>query len=215
MRTRGDWQFKPLKNAGPTVVAVDDTRLMQDQHGKAWPTIELVCECRSMDDAALVSAAPDLLNAAEQIIDSMGPDDQPPSNSSIALLRAAYAKATVVDREWVEFSALVGAWKGETMHLSSLSQVFDTEHYQKILGMGERAVPLIIRQLYLEGRTPYHWWGALRQLTKANPVPRWREGNVGAMSEYWIKWARKHYANRLGAWTAVPAGWVVSLQNGI
>lgn len=42
----------------------------------------------------LIAAAPGLLHAAEQIIDSMGPDDQPPALSAIEALRAAYTKAT-------------------------------------------------------------------------------------------------------------------------
>jgi hypothetical protein len=45
-------------------------------------------------DTLLIAAAPDLLQSAEQIIDSMGSNDQPPSLSALEALRAAYKKAT-------------------------------------------------------------------------------------------------------------------------
>jgi hypothetical protein len=45
-------------------------------------------------DTLLIAAAPDLLQAAEQLIDSIGSADQPPTLSSVEALRVAVAKAT-------------------------------------------------------------------------------------------------------------------------
>jgi hypothetical protein len=105
----------------------------------------------------------------------------------------AISQETLSNREWTEFAMLVEAWKAETINLSSIAQVLASEPYRKILSMRERAVPLIIRQLKVEGTNPYHWWGALRELTNENPVPDNLKGDIRAMSRCWIEWARNRY----------------------
>ena len=57
--------------------------------------------------------------------------------------------------------------------------------YQQIIGMGERAVPLILEEL---SREPDHWFWALEAITQENPVPCDAAGNVRLMAEAWVAW---------------------------
>ena len=60
--------------------------------------------------------------------------------------------------------------------------------YLGIIGMGQAAVPLILREIK---KCHDHWFIALMAITQENPVPPGSEGNVGAMSEAWLKWGEK------------------------
>src|SRR6185436_14010617 len=58
-----------------------------------------------------------------------------------------------------KFDALAAQWRRETAMLSSTSQIVMHPAYQRIMAMGEKAVPLILRELQKE---PEHWFYALR-----------------------------------------------------
>jgi hypothetical protein len=60
--------------------------------------------------------------------------------------------------------------------------------------MGERALPLILRQLESEGDQPNNWFWALRSITGENPVSADLRGNRLAMAKAWLDWARSEYA---------------------
>ena len=96
-RTLGEWQTKPLTNAGPTVMTMDHDRPMRDADGKTWPTVEVVCECRSMADAYLIAAAPDMLKALKSSLASADSIEEPGGYEramvSLRLTREAIAKA--------------------------------------------------------------------------------------------------------------------------
>jgi hypothetical protein len=100
------------------------------------------------------------------------------------------------DADWLEFSLLAMQWKQETVQSSSLRKVYESKYYKKILEMGPRVVPLIIRQLISEGSNPYHWFAALMTLTKENPVPK--TSSVRDISSAWIDWGRARYGRQLG-----------------
>jgi hypothetical protein len=106
------------------------------------------------------------------------------------------AKPLWVADPWVEFSGLVEAWKRETSLSSSTRRKYASEHYRKIIGMGRKAVPLIVRQIELEGATPYHWWDALRELTGHDPVPPEAGGDIRSVARCWIEWARQQEAEK-------------------
>ena len=90
---------------------------------------------------------------------------------------------------WIEFQELVIEWKKERGSRSSISQAAVLQPYQKIIGMGESALPLIIAQLKSEGNKPDQWFWALRVITKQNPVKPEDRGNFPKMAQAWLEWA--------------------------
>jgi hypothetical protein len=61
--------------------------------------------------------------------------------------------------------------------------------YQKIIGMGMAAVPLILEELQ---REPDQWFWALEVITDENPVPPEAAGRVRLMADAWIEWGKRH-----------------------
>ena len=61
--------------------------------------------------------------------------------------------------------------------------------YQEIIGMGERAVPLLLAELR---REPDDWFWALHAITGANPVPAASRGNARTMAEAWLRWGAEN-----------------------
>ncbi len=83
------------------------------------------------------------------------------------------------------FEALAAQWRKDTAHLSSVAQLAMHPAYQRIIGLGERALPFLFQDL---NREPSHWFWALRAITGANPVPESAKGNVAAMTAAWLDW---------------------------
>lgn len=88
-----------------------------------------------------------------------------------------------------KFQNLVEAWKRERGARSSITQAAALDSYQKIIGMGPDAVPLLIAQLKSEGDKPDQWFWALRAITTQNPVRPEDRGNFPKMARAWIEWA--------------------------
>jgi hypothetical protein len=61
--------------------------------------------------------------------------------------------------------------------------------YQRIIGMGLPAVPLILEELR---REPNQWFWALEAITEGNPVPMAVAGKVREMADAWIEWGKRH-----------------------
>ena len=59
--------------------------------------------------------------------------------------------------------------------------------YQRIIGMGEAAIPLILNEF---DRQPNHWFWALHSITDEDPVPEDCQGNISKMASAWIEWGR-------------------------
>jgi hypothetical protein len=91
-------------------------------------------------------------------------------------------------RNWAEFHDLVTQWKKERGSRSLITQAVSLDPYLKIIGMGPRAVPLIIAQLKSEGDRPDQWFTALRVITKKNPVKPEDRGDFPKMSRAWVEW---------------------------
>jgi hypothetical protein len=94
----------------------------------------------------------------------------------------------------LRFRQLLGEWHKERGATSSITAMVLCPAYQKIIAMGSEAIPLILRQMESEGDDPDHWSWALRALTSANPVPDAIRGNMKAISNAWLTWARLRYA---------------------
>ena len=90
--------------------------------------------------------------------------------------------------EEARFKQLVEEWKRETRFASFSNQKFLISSYQRIIGLGPRVIPLILRELQNE---PDHWFWALAALTGENPVRPELAGDVRRMTATWIQWGRE------------------------
>ncbi len=87
------------------------------------------------------------------------------------------------------FGRLATEWKQQSRFMSSTAQMAMLPSYQRIIGMGLIAVPLILEEL---GRQPDHWFWALESITDENPVPSEAAGKVKEMAEAWLRWGKQH-----------------------
>lgn len=104
-----------------------------------------------------------------------------------ALVREAYGE--IGDDTEEEFRQLAKQWKEETAHYSKMEQVISHPAYRRVIAMGERAVPLILRDLELNGG---RWSHALREITKMNPATEGMRGKVQKIRDAWLKWGREN-----------------------
>jgi len=89
-------------------------------------------------------------------------------------------------RQQEKFDRLAAQWKKDVFLLSKISAKVLHSAYQKIIGMGPVAVPLILKDLRENG--PNHWFWALQAITEENPVPEGLVGNIAGMTEAWLQW---------------------------
>jgi hypothetical protein len=87
----------------------------------------------------------------------------------------------------LKFKILAERWRLETRSLSVLTKIVTNPAYQQIIGMGEAAVPLILRELR---ERPAHWFWALQAITGEDPTPEGADfrGAVDA----WLGYGRLH-----------------------
>ena len=85
------------------------------------------------------------------------------------------------------FDALVAEWKAGTRFVSSVIEMATHPAYQHIIGLGPKAVPLILQSL---AASPDHWFWALKAITAADPVPEDVRGDLPAMTTAWLQWGR-------------------------
>lgn len=91
-------------------------------------------------------------------------------------------------KRWIQFQVLRKEWIAKRGATSSINEMSMLDSYQKIIGMGEKAVPLILAQLKQEGNKPDQWFWALRAITDANPIRPEDQGDFRAMAKAWIEW---------------------------
>jgi type I restriction enzyme M protein len=85
-----------------------------------------------------------------------------------------------------EFQRHVGVWKRHTLHKSSLAKTISHPSYVAIIGMGEAAIPLLLKELR---DRPDHWLVALHQITKQDPAP---EGSTFSNAvKAWLRWGKE------------------------
>ncbi len=88
-----------------------------------------------------------------------------------------------------QIEALATAWAEGRARGGSAIEMAMHPAYLQIIGMGDAAVPLILRQLELK---PDHWFIALWAITQTNPVPEQDAGKLKAMATDWIAWGRAY-----------------------
>jgi len=87
----------------------------------------------------------------------------------------------------VQFEELARRWRAETAPLSSVLLIVTHPDYQRIIGMGPRVLPFILRDLE---RELAHWFWALRAITGEDPVRAEDAGDMEKMRDAWLRLAR-------------------------
>jgi hypothetical protein len=95
--------------------------------------------------------------------------------------------------DWQRFRILTENWRKERGIASSVTKMVMCPSYQRIIGMGGRVVPLILREMENEGDDPDHWFWALEMITGADPVPVEAYGDTVQMAQAWRSWAEGRY----------------------
>lgn len=82
---------------------------------------------------------------------------------------------------------LLGRWESETAHLSSISRMEHHQAFQELLTIPAR---IVVPRLIERFRAGHLGWifGALRQLTGAQPVREEHAGKIKEMAADWINW---------------------------
>src|SRR5579883_3302146 len=83
------------------------------------------------------------------------------------------------------FRRLTAEWKEQSRYLSNSAQMAMLRPYQRIIGMGWPAVPLILEEMQ---REPDQWFWALEAITEENPVPPDAAGYVQRSVDAWLEW---------------------------
>lgn len=122
--------------------------------------------------------------------------DRPPDGLSqvgdvaarVRRFRSDVARLVGDDNDGELFGTLAEEWRGARSNvLSSARRMADHPAYLRIIGMGERAVPQILRELQNE---PDHWFVALHSITGADPVEEESRGRLRPMADAWIDWGK-------------------------
>jgi hypothetical protein len=118
-----------------------------------------------------------------------------PDSAQAALLRVVdllvpagtVAPGAAIDPTAVgEFEELAETWRPDTRFCSFTEQRAMHPAYQRIIGMGWVAVPMILRELQ---RKPDHWLWALQAITGEEPADR--AETLSAAAERWLHWGRE------------------------
>jgi hypothetical protein len=122
--------------------------------------------------------------------DSTGTDLSKIDDAGLRAASHYFAEEAVSRRPQVlqgVFSQLADEWNNDTQFQSSLATITSHPAYQKIVSLGDEVVPLILRDMAASHRP---WFSALREITGIDPVHHSERGNVAAMVNSWLRWAR-------------------------
>lgn len=85
------------------------------------------------------------------------------------------------------FHELAGQWNDETGYLSMIRRKVEHPAYQKIIAMGQKVVPLILRELEVR---PAHWFHALRSITGVDHPSESPVRDALSARDAWLRWGR-------------------------
>ena len=83
-----------------------------------------------------------------------------------------------------KFFLLKTSWEKDTSFLSSINEIAMHPDYQKIIGMGEPAIPFILNEMR---KKPGHWFWALKSISGEDPVPAEPRGHIKEMTAKWLQ----------------------------
>ena len=88
-----------------------------------------------------------------------------------------------------EFDLLAQRWRSETRHMSLAADKASDFSLHQIIGMGDKALPLILREL--ESKTT-DWFWALRAIARgrAPQIPTEDQGKIRKIADIWIQWGK-------------------------
>jgi hypothetical protein len=110
-------------------------------------------------------------------------------NNPVVVASVDTAEQVKAEKSLRKFKKLAQQWRNERGSMSSITEMSMLSPYQKIIGMGNEAVPLILNELRSEGDDPDQWFWALTAITETNPVKPEDQGNFKKMAEAWFAWA--------------------------
>lgn len=84
-----------------------------------------------------------------------------------------------------EFRRLVRRWRYSILTTSSTDEIFSNADFKRIVSMGDKAVPLIVREII---ERPDCLVAALPIITGADPVPERARGDFLEMARIWAQW---------------------------
>lgn len=85
------------------------------------------------------------------------------------------------------FARLTEEWRQDTVFHSSPVEIALHPAYQQIIGLGSRAVSLILRDLAQRGG---HWFWALRAITGEDPASE--QTSMPGAARAWLEWGRRN-----------------------
>lgn len=88
-----------------------------------------------------------------------------------------------------DFNRLMLRWDKERPRGTDLMAMAEHPIFQSVVGMGQRAIPLLIREIGRRPRAP--WLVALNTITGDNPVAAEDEGKIKSMAAAWIRWGNE------------------------
>jgi|GEM_PF-697370 len=95
--------------------------------------------------------------------------------------------------DYILFQTLVDNWHNERGFSSSVSEIIMCSSYQRIIAMGEKALPFIFRRLMIEIDDPDLWFYALKVIIGLDPVEESDRGDMKKMAKSWLNWAENNY----------------------
>ncbi len=110
--------------------------------------------------------------------------DSPPLMSTGAVEQSPPV-TPVTDTEGL-FQQLADQWRKETAHLSLAIKKVMHPAYQRIIGLGPDAVPLILLELQ---HKPGHWFWALKAITGEDPAQP--EDTISQATQAWLRWGQE------------------------
>jgi hypothetical protein len=116
------------------------------------------------------------------------PEDQVRLDQGEGAIDGLIGRAPAPNGVAKKFIRLRDEWKSQRGHESSTTRQVMHPSYQKIIGLGPDAVPLLLRELETDLDA---WFWALRAITEEDPVPEEARGNGQAMAQAWLRWARE------------------------
>ena len=87
-----------------------------------------------------------------------------------------------------EFDNLVQMWKKATSHYSFLGQIITHPAYLRIIGMGAKALPLILEEL--RQRPNGNWFSALEAITGKDVGQE--ANNIDEAIQLWLEWGEQN-----------------------
>ena len=94
------------------------------------------------------------------------------------------------DKELRErFNNLAETWERETECVSSINDIIIHPAHMQIIGMGRKAVPLILERMQQKSGL---WFWALKYITGEDPVTENIRGNIQAMRQAWLDWGQEN-----------------------